>query len=55
MSLISKIIYGWHYIRMNYHEELLDSCLDHRIKAELQYKYKYHEHRLEQISTEKAS
>ncbi|MDQ0232741.1 hypothetical protein [Metabacillus malikii] len=54
MSLISKLLYSWHYIRKNYHEELLDSCLDRKLKEQLHSKFKYHQYKLEQLSTKRA-
>lgn len=55
MSLLSKILYSWHFIRMNYHQELLESCLDYKLKEELRKKIDYHKKKIDQISTVKAS
>lgn len=50
MSLISKILYCWHYIRKNYHQELYDSCLDNKIKANLRNKLEYHKKKVDQLT-----
>ncbi|HZH58764.1 MAG TPA: hypothetical protein VEY70_04125 [Metabacillus sp.] len=47
MSLISKILYNWHLIKMNYHRELVDSCLDHKLKQKLRNKLEYHKKKVE--------
>ncbi len=55
MSLISKMLYAWHYVRRNYHEELIESCLDYKLKAKLRNKYEYHEEKLVQLSSMQVS
>ncbi|MGM0874111.1 MAG: hypothetical protein ACQEWV_04790 [Bacillota bacterium] len=55
MSLISKILYFWHFIRKNYHQELLESCRDYKLKEELRKKIEYHKKKIVQLSTVKAS
>jgi hypothetical protein len=49
MSLTSKILYRWHKIRKNYHQELLDCCLDNKLKAELRSKFEYHKNKVDQL------
>jgi hypothetical protein len=55
MSLISKILYVWHHLRRNYHQELLRSCLDHRLKAKFRNKLDYHTKKLDHLNSLKAS
>jgi hypothetical protein len=55
MSLISKILYVWHHIRRNYHQELLESCLDRNLKAKLRNKLDYHKKKEDQLRSLKAS
>lgn len=50
MSFTSKILYFWHYARRNYHHELVESCLDHKLKAKLKDKFEYHNNKVEQMS-----
>jgi hypothetical protein len=49
MTLISKILYGWHNFRMNYHHLLVESCLDEELKRKLLKKYEYHKSRVVQV------
>ncbi len=49
MSLTSKILYWWHFIRMNYYYELVDSCIDDELKARLKNKLEYHKGKLNQF------
>lgn len=51
MSVISMILYKWHYIRLQYHEFLLEGCLDERIKHNLIKKIKYHQIKLNEINS----
>ncbi|MEL3970884.1 hypothetical protein AAEO50_01215 [Rossellomorea oryzaecorticis] len=44
--LISQCEFWWHSIRMHYHQALLDSCLDCRLKKKIQQKIMYHEMKL---------
>ncbi|WP_156177730.1 hypothetical protein [Bacillus sp. SA1-12] len=55
MSLLSKLKYGWHYLRRNYHKELIESCLDHELRAKLKNKLDYHNIKLEELCGKKAS
>jgi hypothetical protein len=55
MSLKSKILYSWHELRKNYHLELLNSCLDHKIKDKLKNKYEYHKKKVDHLLSFKAS
>ena len=47
MSLISKILHGWHYVRMNYHHVLVDSCINDKFRNELRSKLEYHKNKVE--------
>lgn len=47
MSLISKILHGWHYVRMNYHHVLVDSCINDKLRNELRNKLEYHKRKVE--------
>ncbi|MDQ0201907.1 hypothetical protein J2S10_005118 [Neobacillus ginsengisoli] len=49
MSLISKILYSWHYLRKNYYQVLHDSCLDNKIKAKLRNKLEYHRKKIDEL------
>lgn len=50
MKLISKILYGWHNFRMNYHHLLVESCLDDELKSKLLKKYEYHKDQVERLT-----
>jgi len=47
MSLISKILHGWHYVRMNYHHVLVDSCINDKLRNEFSNKLEYHKRKVE--------
>jgi hypothetical protein len=49
MSFISKILFCWHDLRKNYHEELINCCIDNKIKAELIKKLEFHKKKVDQI------
>ncbi|MGM0875048.1 MAG: hypothetical protein ACQEWV_09630 [Bacillota bacterium] len=55
MSFLSKILYCWHFIRKNYHQELLESCRDYKLKEKLRKKIEYHKKKIDQLRTVKAS
>lgn len=43
---ITKLRIKWHTVRINYLEQLLDSCLNSMIQTELKQKITYHNDRL---------
>ncbi|TWD98941.1 hypothetical protein FB550_108198 [Neobacillus bataviensis] len=51
MSLISKIHYKWHIMRKNYHQLLLDSCLDYNLKNKITKKITYHDEKIKQLNS----
>ncbi|MCM3763611.1 hypothetical protein [Neobacillus niacini] len=44
-SFMCKIKNEWHYFRMRYHEQLLESCLDQHLKGKITKKISYHKTR----------
>ena len=55
MSLLSKMLYAWHYVRRNYHIELIESCTDYKLETKLRNKFKYHDEKLLELNSMKAS
>lgn len=53
MSLISMILYCWHYIRKSYLQELIKGCLDQKLKADLINKFEFHKKKVDQLSSRK--
>lgn len=43
-------MYTWHHIRRNYHEELIESCIDSNLKAKLHNKLNYHTEKLTELN-----
>ncbi|PFA66813.1 hypothetical protein CN378_13020 [Bacillus sp. AFS015802] len=48
---IVKIKHKWHFVRLHYHQILLDSCIDSKIKVKLQKKVSYHETKVNNLNT----
>jgi hypothetical protein len=53
--IFSIVKFSWHSLRVNYHQALLEGCLDGQLKKKLKEKITYHEMKMVHLINKKTT